>query len=69
MTTGLPCLWANWMTRSVSNCWLIIPPVITMSAQAKSSAATSSVLRLMRRMFQFAGSIAATVIRPSGAVG
>ena len=68
-TTGLPCLWNSSMSRSVSICCVSMPPVITISAQAICSSVSSSVLRLTRRMFQCFGIIAATVMRPSGAVG
>src|SRR6516165_5601518 len=46
-----------------------MPPVITMSAHLKSAAVTSSELRLISRMFQPFGSMAASVIMPSGGAG
>ena len=46
-----------------------VPPVMTTSAQVRSSSRSSSVLRLTRRMSQEFGSSAATVISPSGAAG
>ena len=46
-----------------------MPPVITISAQARSASVSSSVLRLTSRTFQDFGNSAATVIRPSGIAG
>ena len=67
--TGLPCLWIRSISTSVSASCGIIPPVMTMSAQAMSASVSSSVLRLTSRMSQCCGSMAATVMRPSGAPG
>src|SRR5450631_2692743 len=46
-----------------------MPPVITRSAQSRSASVSSSALRSIRRTRQDDGSIAAMVIRPSGAAG
>src|SRR5262249_41646979 len=68
-TTGLPNECARSITACVSSCCGSMPPVITMSAHSRSAATTSSLLRLSNRTFQSFGSMAASVINPSGGAG
>jgi hypothetical protein len=57
------------MRRSASMRCASMPPVMTIFAQARSAAASSSVLRLTSRTVHDFGSNAASVIMPSGAAG
>src|SRR4029079_3629348 len=69
MATGLPLARQRSMTATMSLCCGSMPPVMTRSAQARSAVRVASMLRSPRRTVHVAGSSAATVIKPSGAVG
>jgi hypothetical protein len=68
-TTVLPRRLSSSISSRVAVCWAIIPPVKTMSAHSMSSSWSASTLQSTSRTGHDSGSIAATVIRPSGVAG
>ena len=68
-TTGIPRARHRSIISIVSKYCGSMPPVMTRSAHSRSLSSSASMFRSTSRIVHVDGSNAATVIRPSGAVG